>query len=141
MLFPFGWPSRLQTPTSSSDPNQQQQETFIYLHADQEYVVAVTETTVSVWSGGAHRVRLGHAALSAADVEGHGAHAAACWSPERGRLAVLVSGCRGWGGAGGISQRGVRNRGLRCDSSCVACSARCAARCNTINPLHHHPQH
>lgn len=52
MLFPYGWPSRLQTVTSAH-------ESYIFLRADQEYIVAVTELSVQIWSGGAARVRLG----------------------------------------------------------------------------------
>ncbi|KAI8472364.1 MAG: RIC1-domain-containing protein [Monoraphidium minutum] len=84
MLFPFGWPTRLQTVTSP-------QETYIFLHADQEYVIAATELSVQVWSGAAARVRLGQVHLSRDDVQTFGTHTAACWSPERARLAVLTS--------------------------------------------------
>jgi hypothetical protein len=84
MLFPWGWPTRLQTATSPH-------ESYIFLHADQEYVVAVTEVSVQVWSAGHQRVRLGQVHLSQEDVQTFGTHVAACWSPERARLAVLVS--------------------------------------------------
>lgn len=84
MLFPYGWPARLTAPGPPGEP-------YIYLHADQEYVIAVTAAAVQVWSGGAQRVRLGEVTLSQEDADSFGTHAAAVWSPERGRLAVLVS--------------------------------------------------
>lgn len=84
MLFPYGWPVRLQTATSPH-------EGYIFLHADQEYVVAVTEVSVQVWAGAQARVRLGQVHLCREDVDAFGTHVAACWSPDRARLAVLVS--------------------------------------------------
>ncbi|GBF93019.1 hypothetical protein Rsub_05630 [Raphidocelis subcapitata] len=83
-LVPFGWPARLATATDGRDG-------YILLHADQEFVVAVSEVSVAVWSGGAARVRLGQVHLSQDDVRSFGTHVAACWCPERARLAVLTS--------------------------------------------------
>jgi hypothetical protein len=96
-LTPFGWPTRLATATDRWD-------SYILLHADQEFAIAVTEVSVAVWAGGAARVRLGQVHLSQDDVRSFGTHVAACWCPERARLAVLVGGgapARAGGGGGG----------------------------------------
>lgn len=90
MYFPFGWPSLLQT---ACPPEHGHCTRPTYLHADQEYVIAVSEASVCVWSGAQARLRLAHLRLSDDDViEGCGVHTAAYWSPERSRLAVLVGG-------------------------------------------------
>ncbi|KAI8463229.1 MAG: hypothetical protein J3K34DRAFT_462531 [Monoraphidium minutum] len=85
MYFPYGWPVQLQAGGAPHEP-------YVFLHADQEHVVAVAAGGVQVWAGGAARVRLGEARLSAEDVDSHGTHVAAAWSLERSRLAVLTTG-------------------------------------------------
>lgn len=86
-MFPYGWPAQLQPPAGGAAAGP-----TILLRADQEFVVAVTPRGVAVWSGAAQRVRLGAVHLSDDDVQAFGTHVAACWCPERARLAVVVCG-------------------------------------------------
>ena len=93
MLFPFGWPARLQTTCPAGEP-------FVFLSAaGGAHVVAVTPSLVELWSAGQQRVRLGCALLPPEDAARYGVHAAAVWCPEQGRLAVLVREARGRSGA------------------------------------------
>jgi hypothetical protein len=91
MLFPYGWPARLQTTVPPG-------EAFVHLAAGDAGIVAASARAVEVWSAGQQRVRLGRAGPPPGAA---GAHAAAAWCPELGRLAVLVGGAAGAGGGRG----------------------------------------
>jgi hypothetical protein len=119
-MFAWGWPTLWQQAASPAAP-------YIYLYADSEYVVSVTEASLQVWAGGAARVRLGAAHLSTADVTAFGTHIAAVWCPERAQLAALVrradvgrGGAAPGGGGGAQRPRRAASRSAWRRASCMA---------------------
>jgi hypothetical protein len=69
-------------------------DSWVYVHQDQDYMVAVSAGSVQLWSSGIHRVCL--SVQHNADLAVNGANIAAYWCSARRALAVLV------GGAGGL---------------------------------------
>lgn len=83
MYVGYGWPKVLQCPGP--------QGRYVGVFLDHSYLVAVTDSSVAVWSSGHARIRLGQHVLSEQEAEVYGRHVAACWSSDRGAVAVLVS--------------------------------------------------
>lgn len=82
MHFGYGWPRII-----GSEALRQQGE-CIFAWLDESYLLLVTESSVELWTGGQHRVKLGYAQLLA-DQSGV-RQVAACWCPQRASLAILV---------------------------------------------------
>jgi hypothetical protein len=65
-------------------------EDWIYLRQDLDFVVAVSASSVQVWSAGLQRVRLSQVIHSEDDLAAEGANACAYWCSNKLSLAVLV---------------------------------------------------
>lgn len=83
MYVGYSWPKVLQCPGP--------QGRYVAVFLDHSYLVAVSEHYVAVWSSGHARIRLGQHTLTEQELELYGRHVAACWSSDRGSVAVLVS--------------------------------------------------
>ncbi len=85
MYFAYGWPKVAFTELQPGDA-------FIYLHATDKYFFAVSQTTVQLWTGGVHRLKLSECVRSEEDVKQEGWNCSALWSPAKATLAILVGG-------------------------------------------------
>jgi hypothetical protein len=85
MYFGYGFP-RLVAAGVSRD------EDWVHLQQDAQYMVAASETTISLWSVGLNRLRLSLVERSQESVEQEGINVAAWCCSSRGALAVLVRG-------------------------------------------------
>ena len=83
MYIGYGWPKALV-------PLHDQQDSYIAIHLDLTLLVAVTGSSVQIWSGGPVRVHLGSLQLSPEDIEAVGHHVAACWCSKRRMVAAVV---------------------------------------------------
>lgn len=83
MYVGYSWPKVLQCPGLKGH--------YVAVFLDHTYLVAVSEDGVAVWSSGHARVRLGQHTLTEQELEQYGKQVAACWSPDRAAVAVLVS--------------------------------------------------
>lgn len=84
--FAWGWPKALLTGATPLDS-----EAIYVAQASSEYVVAVFNATIQVWSGGQHRVKLGELHRTPEAVAEEGANLRAHWCPQKRVLAVAVS--------------------------------------------------
>jgi hypothetical protein len=82
MYFPYGWPKAF---AASGDRGE-----YFYVHSDIQYTIAVSGTSIQVWTGGQHRIRLGASSKDAEAVEREGCNIAAHWCPQKNCLTVLV---------------------------------------------------
>jgi hypothetical protein len=83
MYFGYGFP-RLVAAGTGRD------EEWVHLQQDGQYMVAVSETSVSLWSVGLNRLRLSLVQRSQESIEQEGTNTAAWCCGSRGALAVLV---------------------------------------------------
>ena len=86
MYFAYGWP---RVPFSELPAGD---DAYVFVHVTEKYVFAVSRTTVQLWSGGLHRVRLSECVRSDQDLEQEGYNVTAIWSSAKATLAILVSG-------------------------------------------------
>ncbi|GFR46889.1 hypothetical protein Agub_g8531, partial [Astrephomene gubernaculifera] len=84
MYFAYGWPKVALTDLPAGD-------TYVYLHATEKYLFAVSRTCVQLWTGGLHRIKLSECIRNEEDVKQEGWHMAALWSPAKATLAILTS--------------------------------------------------
>lgn len=83
MYFGFGFP-RLIAAGVGRD------EEWVHLQQDAQFMVAVSETTVSLWSVGLHKLRLSLVSRTEESLELEGNNIAAWWCTSKNALAVLV---------------------------------------------------
>ena len=95
MYFPYGWPKAYATDPACHGEH-------LYVHSDHQYVIAVSSTSVQVWTGGQHRIRLGCFSKDAAAVEQEGCNVAAHWCPQKNCLSVLVGCSAPWRARGAV---------------------------------------
>ena len=96
MYFSYGWPKAHSTGTSASLGDA---ECIYCSQGTGDYVIAVFSSSIQVWSGGQHRVKLGELHRGQEAVEEEGSNLRAHWCPSKRVLAVAVSG--GGGASGG----------------------------------------
>jgi hypothetical protein len=85
MYFAYSWPKLF-----NADPKGGDGEEFFFLHASQQYVLAVSRTSVVLWSGGLNRVWLSSARLDNEEITQEGHYIAALYSPVKATLIILV---------------------------------------------------
>lgn len=90
MYFPFGFPRILQAGEFGRE------EEWIFTQHDHQHLVAISQTSVQLWSTGLHKLRLSIVVRSDENVEQEGRHVAAFWCSNKAAIAVLVrnKGCR-----------------------------------------------
>lgn len=84
MFFAYGWPRALAAFEGAG------QEDVVYLHLDTDYCLIVSTGSVQIWTGGQHRIRLGHLAREETTLKNEGPNKCAYWCSSRRLLAVLV---------------------------------------------------
>ncbi len=84
MFFAYGWPRALAAFEGAG------QEDVVYLHLDSDYSLIVSTGSVQIWTGGQHRIRLGHLAREETTLKNEGLNKCAYWCSSRRLLAVLV---------------------------------------------------
>ncbi|KAK9831279.1 hypothetical protein WJX74_010194 [Apatococcus lobatus] len=84
MFFAYGWPRAL---AAFEGPGQ---EDVVYLHLDTDYCLIVSTGSVQIWTGGQHRIRLGHLAREETTLKNEGPNKCAYWCSSRRLLAVLT---------------------------------------------------
>ncbi len=84
MYFAYGWP---RVPFSELPAG----DAYVFVHATEKYVFAVSRTSVQLWSGGLHRVRLSECMRPEEDLDQEGYNVSATWSSAKATLAILVS--------------------------------------------------
>ena len=89
MLISYGLPKLLSSSSGSDDGDLDQH--WIYMNHDQYIMIAVSQSSISVWSSGQHRIRLACVKRTEADLDSFGVNVSAYWCPIVGSLAVLVS--------------------------------------------------
>ena len=87
MYFAYGWPKVLATLNGAS------LEDVVFLQSDLDFVIFVSTTSIQLWTGGQHRVRLGHLGRDQASIKAEGLNRKACWCSSKKLLAVLVRLC------------------------------------------------
>lgn len=87
MLIGYGFPRVLCAGGNRSADD----EDWIYLAHDLNYIVAVSASTVQVWSAGLHRVRLSQVVRTPEEIGEDGINLCAFWCATKATLAVLVS--------------------------------------------------
>ena len=95
MYFGYGWPKSLNTGVGPQDT-----EAIYLCQASGEFVISVFTSTVQVWSGGQHRLKVGEVLRSSEQLALEGPFVRAHWCPQKRVLAVAVS--TGSGGRGGL---------------------------------------
>lgn len=90
MYFTYGFPRALNTGVTGAD-----EEAIYCSNTSPEFVIVVFSSTVQVWSGSQHRVKLGETHRSQEQVEEEGPNVRAHWCPQKRVLAVAVSGAAG----------------------------------------------
>ena len=90
MLIGYGFPKVLNAglPGKNDDPECE----WIYIGHDLHYIVAVSSSSVQLWSAGLHRVRLSQVVRNGEEIGEDGTNVCAHWCPSKATLAVLVSG-------------------------------------------------
>ena len=86
MLIGYGFPRVLCAGGNRSADD----EDWIYLAHDLNYIVAVSASTVQVWSAGLHRVRLSQVVRTPEEIGEDGINLSAFWCATKATLAVLV---------------------------------------------------
>ena len=86
MYFAFGWPKVLNAIGSGAN-----QEDIVYIFLDQDYFVLVSTSSIQLWTGGQHRVKLGTFIRDEASTKSDGLNRRAFWCSSKRSLAVLVS--------------------------------------------------
>ncbi|KAK9863715.1 hypothetical protein WJX84_007822 [Apatococcus fuscideae] len=84
MFFAYGWPRALAAFEGAG------QEDVVYLHLDSDYSLIVSTGSVQIWTGGQHRIRLGHLAREEITLKNEGLNKCAYWCSSRRLLAVLT---------------------------------------------------
>ena len=84
MYFAYGWPKVLSALDGAA------QEDVVYLHFDLDFLVIVSTTSIQLWTGGQHRVKLGQLVRDQPSLRAEGLNRRACWSSNKKLLAVLV---------------------------------------------------
>lgn len=84
MYFAHGWPKVLSVLDGAS------QEDVVYLHSDIDFLVVVSTTSIQLWTGSQHRVKLGLLTRDQASLRAEGLNRKAFWSSNKKLLAVLV---------------------------------------------------
>ena len=88
MLIGYGFPKVLNAGFKNDDPECE----WIYIGHDLHYIVAVSSSSVQLWSAGLHRVRLSQVVRNGEEIGEDGTNVCAHWCPSKATLAVLVSG-------------------------------------------------
>ena len=83
VYFPYGWPR-----TYSAEYGRD--EHFFYLHEDSSFLIAVSPSSVHLWTSGLQRILVSQTVRTVEDVNSDGVYIGAFWSPARSTLAVVV---------------------------------------------------
>jgi hypothetical protein len=92
MLISYGLPKLLASSSSDDDLDQH----WIYLKHDDGVMLAVSQSSISIWSAGMHKIRLASVRRTEADLDDYGVCISAHWCPVVGSLAVLVRPFLAW---------------------------------------------
>lgn len=84
MYFAYGWPKTLAVKAGNTH------EDVVHISFSDDYLVIVSTRSVEIWSGGQHRIRLGHLVRNKQSVKSDGLYRQAVWCSSRRLLAVLV---------------------------------------------------
>jgi hypothetical protein len=85
MYFVYGWPKTLAVKSGTTH------EDVVHISFTDDYLVIVSIRSVEIWSGGQHRIRLGHLIRDEHSVKSDGLYRQAVWCSSRRLLAILVS--------------------------------------------------